>query len=422
MPERFLRHLALVKKAYALANGACGHLPGPWAEAISQACDEVLAGGLWHHFPVDVFQTGSATSTNMNMNEVLAFLANQSLGGEPREHKPVHPNDHVNLGQSSNDVVPTAARLAAWQACAQEVLPAVGEFAQALEGLANRYQKTVTLGRTHLMDAVPTTYGRVFAAWGLRLSAAAAHLEAVLPSLGALPLGGTALGSGLGGDPRASQKAVELLAQWTGWPLHRAENPAVGIAAWEDLLAVADGLAHLARVGFALAQELRWRASGPHGGLGELQLPAVQPGSSLMPGKVNPVIPEAVAQACLQVQGLAAACNASQVLAQLDLFHGGPLVIWNLETMAKLLANSCRVLVSGCLAGLSVDERRCRHLAAQSPALATALARQVGYEKAAEVVKLAQASGLSLWEAGRKLGISEEALAQMSQLEKLAGA
>jgi len=161
MPERFLRHLALVKKAYALANGACGHLPGPWAEAISQACDQVLAGGLWHHFPVDVFQTGSATSTNMNMNEVLAFLANQSLGGEPREHKPVHPNDHVNLGQSSNDVVPTAARLAAWQACAQEVLPAVGEVAQALEGLAHRYQKTVTLGRTHLMDAVPTTYGRV---------------------------------------------------------------------------------------------------------------------------------------------------------------------------------------------------------------------------------------------------------------------
>jgi fumarate hydratase class II len=358
----------------------------------------------------------------MNMNEVLAFLANQSLGGEPREHKPVHPNDHVNLGQSSNDVVPTAARLAAWQACAQEVLPAVGEVAQALEGLANRYQKTVTLGRTHLMDAVPTTYGRVFAAWGLRLSAAAAHLEAVLPSLCTLPLGGTALGSGLGGDPRASQKAVELLAQWTGWPLHRAENPAVGIAAWEDLLAVADGLAHLAKVCFALAQELRWRASGPQGGLGELRLPALQPGSSLMPGKVNPVIPEAVAQACLQVHGLAAACNASQVLAQLDLFHGGPLVIWNLETMAKLLANCCRVLVSGCLEGLSVDEKRCRHLAAQSPALVTALARQVGYEKAAEVVKLAQASSLSLWEAGRKLGISEEALAQMSQLEKLAGA
>jgi fumarate hydratase class II len=418
MPASFLEQLALVKKAYALAHGELGKLPAAWAEAIARAAEEVRAGKLWEHFPVDVMQTGSATSTNMNMNEVLARLANRFLG-EPTN--PIHPNDHVNLGQSSNDVIPGAARLACLELGKRTLLPRVGEVASALEELATRFARTVTLGRTHLVDAVPTTYGRIFDAWRRRLLAATSRLEGDLASLQQLPLGGTAVGSGLGGDEAASRRAVALLRQWTGFPLELTPNPAVGIAAWEDLLAVAESLAHLSRVLFAVANDLRLRASGPEGGLGELLLPAVQPGSSLMPGKVNPVIPEAVAQACLEVQGLAAACSASQALAQLDLFHAAPLVIWNLDTMTRLLANACGVLGSRCLRGLGVDEARCRALAARSPALATALARSVGYEKAAEVVRHARARGVPLEQAGRELGVAEEALAELTQLDELAG-
>lgn len=420
MPEAFLRALALIKKAYALAHGRIGRLSPEVASAIAAACDQVLAGGWWQQFPVDVFQTGSGTSSNMNMNEVVAFLANRQLGGDPVGHRPVHPNDHVNLGQSSNDVVPTAARLACAQALGQQVQPATQRVLDELDRLAQTHARTVTAGRTHLVDAVPTTYGRVFDAWRRRLTTAGTRLAEDLRLVCQLPLGGTAVGSGLGGDEKARRQALELLAQWTRLPLEPMANPAVGIAAWEDLLAAADSLAHLARVLFALVQELRLRASGPSG-YGELKLPAVQPGSSLMPGKVNPVIPEAVAQACLQVEGLAYACRASQALAQLDLFHAGPLVIWNLDTMARLVANSCQVLAERCLVGLQVNEARCRLWASQSPALATALATHVGYDRAAEVVQLAQEQGLSLWEAGRALGVPKEALAEISQLEKLAG-
>lgn len=417
MPEGFLRQLVLIKKAMALANREAGLLPEPITSAIVFAADTVLEGGFATHFPVDVFQTGSATSTNMNVNEVLAFLANRHLG-ETR----VHPNDHVNLGQSSNDVVPTAARMALWEACLRQVLPALHGVVQQLNQLSHRYRTTVTLGRTHLVDAVPTTYGRIFDAWARRLERAGRRLQADLEPLAELPLGGTALGSGLNANPRATARAVELLRGWTGGPWQLMPNPAVGIAGWDDLLGAAHSLAHLAGVLFALAQDLRLRASGPFGGLGELQLPAVQPGSSLMPGKVNPVIPEAVAQTCLEVQGLVHAVTSGQALSQLDLFHGSPLVVWNLDTAARLLASSCTVLVERCLSGLSVNERRCRELASRSPALATVLALEVGYERAAAVARLAQEEGLSVAEAAGRLGIPEEVRRRVFHLERLAGA
>ncbi|BCW93677.1 MAG: fumarate hydratase class II [Thermoanaerobaculum sp.] len=416
MPVAFLRELVLIKKAMAVANGEKGLLPQALANAIAAAADEVLEGGLWQHFPVDVFQTGSATSTNMNANEVLAFLANRRLGSGK-----VHPNDHVNLGQSSNDVIPTAARMAAFQAASQKVIPEAQRVVEALRALAQRYRATVTLGRTHLVDAVPTTYGRIFDAWARRLARACERLQRDLEPVAELPLGGTALGSGLNANREATEKAVELLRRWTGGPWRIMANPAVGIAGWDDLQALAQSYGHLAGVLFALAQDLRLRSSGPYGGLGELQLPAVQPGSSLMPGKVNPVIPEAVAQAALEVRGLVQAVTESQALSQLDLFHAGPLLIWNLDTSAQLLASSCRVLVDRCLAGLAVNEERCRELASRSPALATALAREVGYEQAAAVAKLAQAQSLSVLEAGRRLGIAEALLQRVLDLERLAG-
>lgn len=421
MPEIFLGKLVLIKKAYAIANRQAGLLSESVSRAILLACDRVLEGHLWGHFPVDIFQTGSGTSTNMNVNEVLAHLASESLQAEGEKNGSVHPNDHVNLGQSSNDTVPSAARLMALEQCQRQLIPAVQRVVEALDTLAQRYARTVTLGRTHLVDAVPTTYGRVFSAWRERLSSALGRVERDASFLSRLPLGGTALGSRLGGNAQASLRACSLLQEWTGFHLELMANPSVGIQAWDDLLALAESIGHLASVLLAISQDLRWRASGPYGGLGELLLPAVQPGSSLMPGKVNPVIPEAVAQVCLQVAGLAHTCSLSNSLTQLDLFHGGPLVVWNTYTLIKLMERGCQVFVERCLSGLSVDEERCRQLASRSPALATALARSLGYEQAAAVVRLAQERSFSLVEAGRQMGISEEALAALGDLETLAG-
>ncbi|MCS7182283.1 MAG: lyase family protein [Thermoanaerobaculum sp.] len=421
MPREFLRALVLIKKAMAIAHGELGFLPLPVAQALGRAADKLLAGELWHHFPVDVFQTGSATSTNMNANEVLARLANTLLEGEPAPGLRVHPNDHANLGQSSNDVIPTAARMVAWQT-ARDLLGEGERLAQSLGGLARRYGNTVTLGRTHLVDALPTTYGRVFDVWQGRIRRSLRRVEWDTQPLTELPLGGTGVGTGLNAHPQAVNRALALLREWTGAPWQLMDNPALGIACWDDLLAFATSLSHFAGVLFCLAQELRWRSSGPNGGLGELRLPAVQPGSSLMPGKVNPVIPEAVAQVCLEVQGLAQACAASQALAQLELFHAAPLVTWNLITGGRLLTSACKVLVERCLAGLSVNEERCRQLAAASPALVTALSRELGYDQAAQVALLAQREGVSLVEAGRKLGVEERLLTAVLDPARLAGA
>jgi fumarate hydratase class II len=422
LPAAFLSALARVKAAYARANEERGLLRADMANAIAVAADGVAAGADLEHFPVDVFQTGSGTSTNMNMNEVLAHLANKSLGGEPSTHHPVHPNDHVNLGQSSNDAIPAALRVAAAISWRDLVSPAVGAVVSELRRLAREHRSTVTLARTHLMDAVPTTYGRVFGAWADRLAGALAHGSSAAERLLALPLGGTAVGSGIGADCAAVGRAAELLAGTTGLPVTLQENPAAGIAAQEAPIAFADALAGVGRVLLAIANDVRLRASGPFGGLGELELPAVQPGSSIMPGKVNPVIAEAVAQVALEVEGLAAACRASAALHQLDLSHANPLLAWNLDTMARLLASASDVLVSRCLSGLRVNVERARSLAAASPALATALASRVGYERAAEVAMAAEKAGTSVADAARRLGVlPEKELEQILDLKRLAG-
>ena len=422
LPAGFLVALARVKAAFARANGERGLLPPEIARAISAAAGEIAGGAHLEQFPVDVFQTGSGTSSNMNMNEVVAHLANLALGGDPAAHRPVHPNDHVNLGQSSNDAVPAALRVAAASAWRDLVRTAAAAVAAAFERLAAEHGATVTLGRTHLMDAVPTTYGRVFAAWAERVRAASVRGDEAAAHLLELPLGGTAVGSGINADPAAVARAVELLASDTGLALTVAVSPAAGIAAQEAPIAFADALAGLGRVLFAVANDIRLRSSGPFGGFGELLLPVVQPGSSIMPGKVNPVIPEAVAQVALEVEGLAAACRASAVLHQLDLSHANPLLAWNLDTMARLLANACDLLVVRCLDGLRVNVERARRLAAASPALATALATRIGYERAAAVAKAAEAAGESVFDAARRLGVLPEAeLAVALDLERLAG-
>ncbi len=421
MPGRFLVALANIKAAYARAHGELGLLAQPLSEAIVAAAEEVAGGSWGEHFPVDVFQTGSGTSTNMNMNEVVAHLANRRLGGDPKAPGPVHPNDHVNLGQSSNDTVPAAMRLAAAAAWQREAKPALSLVLSHLCRLAHRHRRTVTLGRTHLNDAVPTTYGRVFDGWAGRLAQAMAGVDGQVPRLLELPLGGTAVGSGAGCDARVPPRAIELLRVSSGFPVTLAHG-AAGIQAQEAAIAFADDLAAVARVLLAVANDLRLRASGPFGGLGELRLPAVQPGSSLMPGKVNPVIPEAVAQVAIQVEGLATACRLSATLHQLDLSHANPLLAWNLDTICRLLAGAGQVLAKRCLAGLEVDTARARTLAAASPALATALATRVGYERAAAVAREAQQRGESVTAVARRLSlVPEDELGELLNLEHLAG-
>jgi len=422
MPAAFIRVLAAVKGAFATAHGELGLLPAEIAGAIAAAAAEVAAGGHAEHFPVDVFQTGSGTSTNMNVNEVVAHLANRRLGGDPAAHRPVHPNDHVNRSQSSNDVVPAALRIMAAQAWRDQVRPRAMEVTAELLRLATKHRATVTLGRTHLMDAVPTTYGRVFEGWATRLTEAVVRGASPAAGLLDLPLGGTAVGTGIGADAGAVRRAVELLSDATSLALRVQDNPAVGIAAQEAPIAFADALAGVGRVLLAVANDLRLRASGPLGALNELRLPAVQPGSSIMPGKVNPVIPEAVAQAAIQVEGLAAACRASAALHQLDLSHANPLLAWNLDAMTTLLAGACRALAARCLAGLEVDIARARSLAESSSAVATALAGRIGYERAAEVAKAAEGAGESVLATARRLRVLPESeLAELLDLDRLAG-
>jgi fumarate hydratase class II len=425
MPGRFLRTLAALKAEFARANGRFGLIDGQVATAIASAAEEIAAGHHLEHFPVDVFQTGSATSTNMNMNEVIATLAQRRLAGgtSGAPASRVHPNDHVNLGQSSNDVIPAVLRVCAALAWRDDVAPALAAVIAELSRLAGAHRGTVTLGRTHLMDAVPTTYGRVFAAWRERLDGALSSGDASAARLLPLPLGGTAVGSGIGGDRRVVSAVVAGLAARTGLRLTAMGEPAAGIAAQDEAVAHADALAGIGRVLMAIANDVRLRASGPFGGLGELRLPAVQPGSSIMPGKVNPVVAEAAALAAIEVEGLAAACRASASLHQLDLSHAQPLLIWNLDAMAELLAGSCRMFAANCLAGLEVDAARARSLAERSPALATALAREIGYERAAEVAKSAEARGETVAAAALRLGVLDpDALRRALNLDRLAGA
>jgi fumarate hydratase class II len=302
------------------------------------------------------------------------------------------------------------------------IKPAVRSVAAEFERLATEHHATVTLGRTHFMDAVPTTYGRMFGAWAERFKGALTMGDAAVGRLLALPLGGTAVGSGIGANRAVIARTVALLSEFTGLKLEAQTNPAVGIAAQDAPIAFADALGGLARVLFAVANDIRLRASGPFGGLGELELPAIQPGSSIMPGKLNPVIPEAVVQVAIEVEGLAAACRASAALHQLDLSHANPLLAWNLDTMARLLASACDVLVARCLSGLRVNLGRARSLAATSPALATALASRIGYERAAKVAKAAERAGESVFDAARRLKVlPENELASVLDLDRLAG-
>ena len=396
-PAPLVTATVLVKKAAAEANMRLGRLPREIGRAIVQAADEVLAGRLRDQFVVDVYQAGAGTSHNMNVNEVLANRAIEILGGARGDYARVHPNDHVNMGQSTNDVFPTATRLALLMTVPETVAEARA-LAQALEAKAAEFAGVLKTGRTHLMDAVPITLGQEFEGWAGSVSAAAADLERTLDTLAELNLGATAVGTGLNAGLDYIEIAVERLRAYTGLPLRPAANRFRVTQSMGDVLACSGALRRLAIEVGRVASDLRLLAMGPRAGLAEIVLPAVQPGSSIMPGKVNPSIPEMVNQVCFQVRGCDAAIEAAVDAGQLELNVMMPVIAWNALHATQILGRAMQVFRTRTVECVRADEARCRELLDRSTAVATALSPYLGYDLTAEIAKEAVRTGRSIRE------------------------
>ena len=401
MPAAMIAAVGLVKLAAAVVNKKGGRLEADKADAIAAAAEEVIAGRLDEHFPVDVFQTGSGTSTNMNANEVIANRAIQLLGGSPGDKQLVHPNDHVNMGQSSNDVIPTAMHVAAALAIHDKLLPGLETLRDGLHAKAEEFDGLVKVGRTHLMDAVPIRLGQEFSGYAAQVAGVMSMLERALEGLHELAIGGTAVGTGLNAPDRFGAQICAILADRTGLPFREASNHFEAQAA-KDAVVFASGTLKTAALAMGkIASDLRLLGSGPRCGLGELALPAVQPGSAIMPGKVNPVICESVIQVACQVVGCDAAVTAGAtggVGGILELNVAMPLLAWNVLTSVELLANAASVFAARCIAGVTPNEARCRQLIAQSLAMVTVLAPKIGYDAAAAIAKQAHTTGRGIRE------------------------
>lgn len=408
LPRAFIRALGLIKAAMADVNAELGHMKPALAKAIRKAAERVAAGDYDAEFPIDVFQTGSGTSSNMNANEVIATLAN-------RERKlGVHPNDHVNMGQSSNDVIPSAIQLAAVLQLREELLPALHHLRSTIARRAKSLARVTKTGRTHLMDAMPLTFGQEFGAWAAQLASAIARLEDSLRRLRRLPLGGTAIGTGINADRRQARHAAKRLSELAGAKLESAPNLFEGIASQDVAVEVSGQLNALACALMKIANDLRWMNSGPLAGLGEIELPALQPGSSIMPGKVNPVIPEAVAMVCAQVMGNHVTVTVAGQSGNFQLNVMLPLIAHNLLQSIALLASASRQLADGAIAGLRVREDRVQAVLARNPILVTALNPVVGYEAAAAMAKQAYREGRPIADVAReRSGLSEAALKRL---------
>ena len=382
--------LALIKGASATVNAELGAIDGDVAAALEAAADEVASGRHADQFPIDVFQTGSGTSTNMNMNEVLAHLAGASLGRE------VRPNNEPNVSQSSNDTFPSAIHLAAAREIVGELVPSLAALAGALRAKAEAFDEVVKSGRTHLMDATPVTLGQEFSGYAAAVEYGIERLEASLPRIAELPLGGTAVGTGLNAPAGFAAQVIALLAARTGLPLTEARNHFEAQGA-RDALVEASGVCRTIAVSlYKIANDLRWMSSGPRCGLAEIHLPDLQPGSSIMPGKVNPVVPEAVCQVVAQVIGNDAAVAFGGAAGNFELNVMLPVIGANLLESIALLGSVSRTLAEKCVAGIVADEERCRTYALSSPSIVTSLNPYIGYENAAKVVKQAMAEGKDL--------------------------
>ena len=413
--------LAEIKRAAALANAELGVLPQPVADAIVAAADEVIAGRHDDQFPIDVFQTGSGTSSNMNTNEVVATLASRRLGDR------VHPNDHVNASQSSNDVFPSSIHIAAVQAVTDELLPGLEVLAGSLEAKAAEFADVVKSGRTHLMDATPITLGQEFSGYATQVRYGIDRVRAALPRLCELPLGGTAVGTGINTPPGFSARVIELVAEHTGLPLVAAHNHFEAQAAQDSLVETSGAIRTVAVSLVKIANDLRWMGSGPRTGIGEIALPDLQPGSSIMPGKVNPVLPEATVMVAAQVIGNDATIAFAGAQGNFDLLVMLPVMARNLLESITLVGNVSRLLATRCVDGLVANVERCRQLAESSPSIVTPLNRIIGYEAAAKIAKHSVKANLTVAEAVRDLGyvergeISEEQLAKALDVTTMTG-
>ena len=401
-PRAFIRALGLIKSAAAEVNGRMGYLPAERAAAIRAAAEQVVEGRHDSQFPIDIYQTGSGTSTNMNANEVIGRLAG------------AHPNDHVNRGQSSNDVIPTAMHIAAAETMTARLLPAMRQLGGSLARKAAEFHDIVKIGRTHLQDAVPIRMGQEFSAWARQVEAAGERIEAALPGIYELPLGGTAVGTGLNAPPGFAAETIAAIARRTGLPFAEARNHFEAQGARDAVCFLSGALRGYAVALTKIANDIRWLGSGPRCGLGELKLPAVQPGSSIMPGKVNPVIAESLLMVCAQVIGYDAAIAWCAAAGNLELNVMMPLMAYDLLDGIELLAAGSRNFAGKLVDGLEADRARAEGFVEQSLAMGTALAPEIGYEKAAALVKEAYTQGRTIREVARdKSGIPEDRLQKL---------
>jgi len=405
--RRFVRALGIVKKAAAQANRDLGLLGEAEAEVIVAAADEVIAGEHDDQFPVDVFQTGSGTSSNMNANEVIGNRATELHGGEIGSRE-IHPNDHVNYGQSSNDVIPTAMHVAALEAVEKDLLPALATLEDELAAKAEAFDDVVKTGRTHLQDATPIRLGQEFSGYRTQVAKGIERVEGTTDRLGELALGGTAVGTGLNTHPEFPERAAEYIAEETGLAFREADNHFEAQAAHDAMSEAHGALRTVAGSLNKIANDLRLLASGPRNGLGELDQPENQPGSSIMPGKINPVVAEAVNQVHKQVVGNDAAVSAGAAEGQIDLNLYKPVLAYNFLQSASLLANGSEVFAERFVAKLEADREHCEERVHQSMALATALNPAIGYDKASKVAKQAMAEGKTIREVVVEAGYLSE--------------
>ena len=408
-PRRFIEALGLIKGEAAAVNEEMGIVPAGPAEAIRSAAEEVARGERDQDFPLDIFQTGSGTSTNMNANEVIANRAIELLGGQIGSKWPVHPNDHVNAGQSSNDVIPTAIHVAAYSAIVEDLEPALTRLAEALERKAAELDDVVKIGRTHLQDAVPVRLGQELGGYAQQVRYALDRLAAVKPRLAELALGGTAVGTGLNAPPGFADRVIARLAARTGHPFVPAPNRFEALAAKDAAVEVSGALKTIAVSLTKIANDIRWLASGPRCGIGEISIPSLQPGSSIMPGKVNPVIPESVLMVCAQVVGNDVTITLAGMSGVFELNVMMPVIAYNLEQSIAILAAAASLLAERTVEGITANRERAEELVEKSLAMVTSLVPKIGYDAAAEIAKESVKTGRTVRELAREKGVLPEA-------------
>ncbi|MBN1609285.1 MAG: class II fumarate hydratase [Polyangiaceae bacterium] len=422
MPTELIRALAVVKKASALVNLDLRKLSEDIARAVVAAAEEVIDGRHDDEFPLVIWQTGSGTQTNMNMNEVLANRASELLGGARGAARLVHPHDHVNYGQSSNDVFPTAMSLACTTAVRSRVLPAVESLREVLDAKALDFEGIVKIGRTHVMDATPITLGQEIGGWAAQLRAGYGHLNDAIPHLAEIALGGTAVGTGLNTHPEYAERVATRLAELTGQPITSAPNKFEALAAHDGIVAAHGALKTLAASLTKIANDVRWLASGPRCGIGEIRIPENEPGSSIMPGKVNPTQCEAMTMLCARVFGNDVAINIGGASGNLELNVYKPLVADAFLQSARLLADGCNSFRVNCAAGIEPNRARIAMHLENSLMLVTALNPYIGYDNAAKIAKKAHHEGVTLREAAEALGlVSSEEFARWVRPENMVG-